>query len=159
MRWRGCVPIGGFGCGLLLLTTIKSIGPLRPPRNPPFSRGFPFSHGANNSQTTPRTTLDTWPRGVTVNTLDSESSDRGSNPRGTCACQLATVMSRDVHLPACCPAVATRIACKPACGGPAHAHMPLWAHAALCRLCYLQKFVVQNDMQLVSWCNGQHSGL
>ena len=25
-----------------------------------------------------------WPRGVTVSTLDSESSDRGSNPRGTC---------------------------------------------------------------------------
>ena len=23
-----------------------------------------------------------WPRGVTVTTLDSESSDRGSNPRG-----------------------------------------------------------------------------
>ena len=23
----------------------------------------------------------TWPRGVTVSTLDSESSDRGSNPR------------------------------------------------------------------------------
>ena len=26
-------------------------------------------------------TLGTWPRGVTVSTLDSESSDRGSNPR------------------------------------------------------------------------------
>ena len=26
----------------------------------------------------------TWPRGVTVSTLDSESSDRGSNPRETC---------------------------------------------------------------------------
>ena len=25
---------------------------------------------------------DNWPRGVTVSTLDSESSDRGSNPRG-----------------------------------------------------------------------------
>ena len=25
--------------------------------------------------------LGTWPRGVTVSTLDSESSDRGSNPR------------------------------------------------------------------------------
>ena len=25
-----------------------------------------------------------WPRGVTVSTLDSESSDRGSNPRETC---------------------------------------------------------------------------
>ena len=25
--------------------------------------------------------LDTWPRGVTVSTLGSESSDRGSNPR------------------------------------------------------------------------------
>ena len=25
--------------------------------------------------------LSTWPRGVTVSTLDSESSDRGSNPR------------------------------------------------------------------------------
>ena len=25
--------------------------------------------------------LNTWPRGVTVSTLDSESSDRGSNPR------------------------------------------------------------------------------
>ena len=24
---------------------------------------------------------DMWPRGVTVSTLDSESSDRGSNPR------------------------------------------------------------------------------
>lgn len=24
---------------------------------------------------------DTWPRGVTASTLDSESSDRGSNPR------------------------------------------------------------------------------
>ena len=24
---------------------------------------------------------DIWPRGVTVSTLDSESSDRGSNPR------------------------------------------------------------------------------
>ena len=26
---------------------------------------------------------DNWSRGVTVSTLDSESSDRGSNPRGT----------------------------------------------------------------------------
>ena len=26
-------------------------------------------------------TLVTWPRGVTVSSLDSESSDRGSNPR------------------------------------------------------------------------------
>ena len=25
--------------------------------------------------------MSTWPRGVTVSTLDSESSDRGSNPR------------------------------------------------------------------------------
>ena len=26
---------------------------------------------------------DNWSRGVTVSTLDSESSDRGSNPHGT----------------------------------------------------------------------------
>ena len=26
---------------------------------------------------------DNWSRGVTASTLDSESSDRGSNPRGT----------------------------------------------------------------------------
>ena len=29
-----------------------------------------------------------WPRGVTVSTLDSESSDRGSNPREAFAQQL-----------------------------------------------------------------------
>ena len=34
-----------------------------------------------NQQIGRRTRLDTWPRGVTVSTLDSESSDRGSNPR------------------------------------------------------------------------------
>ena len=28
-----------------------------------------------------KTEMLTWPRGVTVSTLDSESSDRGSNPR------------------------------------------------------------------------------
>merc|ERR1712020_487710 len=39
---------------------------------------------------------DSWSRGVTVSTLDSESSDRGSNPRETCACQLAAAMSRNV---------------------------------------------------------------
>jgi hypothetical protein len=27
--------------------------------------------------------IDTWSRGVTVSTLDPESSDRGSNPRAT----------------------------------------------------------------------------
>ena len=35
-----------------------------------------------------------WPRGVTVSTLDSESSDRGSNPRETSCmhcCQLRRV--------------------------------------------------------------------
>ena len=34
----------------------------------------------------------TWPRGVTVSTLDSESSDRGSNPREAfrqCACKMS----------------------------------------------------------------------
>ena len=30
-----------------------------------------------------------WSRGVTVSTLDSESSDRGSNPRETCVSLIA----------------------------------------------------------------------
>ena len=32
--------------------------------------------------------MHVWPRGVTVSTLDSESSDRGSNPRETCELSL-----------------------------------------------------------------------
>ena len=38
--------------------------------------------------------LATWPRGVTVSTLDSESSDRGSNPREASLCFRARA-----HLP------------------------------------------------------------
>ena len=34
---------------------------------------------------------NTWPRGVTVSTLDSESSDRGSNPREAFSHQLNAV--------------------------------------------------------------------
>ena len=43
-----------------------------------------------------RRTFISWSRGVTASTLDSESSHRGSNPRETCARQLAAAMSRNV---------------------------------------------------------------
>ena len=36
MREAGHVELGGFGRGLLLDSTLIEIGPLRPPRNPPF---------------------------------------------------------------------------------------------------------------------------
>ena len=36
---------------------------------------------AEHGTKTRMASLGTWPRGVTVSTLDSESSDRGSNPR------------------------------------------------------------------------------
>ena len=36
--------------------------------------------------------MTTWSRGVTVSTLDSESSDRGSNPRGTSLVLICTSM-------------------------------------------------------------------
>ena len=39
--------------------------------------------GASQAQVTCPVTSISWSRGVTVSTLDSESSDRGSNPRGT----------------------------------------------------------------------------
>ena len=39
--------------------------------------------GASQAQVTRPVTSISWSRGVTVSTLDSESSDRGSNPRGT----------------------------------------------------------------------------
>ena len=39
--------------------------------------------GASQAQLTRPVTSISWSRGVTVSTLDSESSDRGSNPRGT----------------------------------------------------------------------------
>ena len=35
--------------------------------------------------------LANWPRGVTVSTLDSESSDRGSNPREASAHDLPSI--------------------------------------------------------------------
>ena len=38
-------------------------------------------NGAEHGPKTRMASLGTWPRGVTVSTLDSESSDRGSNPR------------------------------------------------------------------------------
>ena len=42
-----------------------------------------ISSGASQAQFTRPVTSISWSRGVTVSTLDSESSDRGSNPRGT----------------------------------------------------------------------------
>ena len=42
-----------------------------------------ISSGASQAQVTRPVTSISWSRGVTVSTLDSESSDRGSNPRGT----------------------------------------------------------------------------
>ena len=42
-----------------------------------------ISSGASQAQVTRPVTSSSWSRGVTVSTLDSESSDRGSNPRGT----------------------------------------------------------------------------
>ena len=39
--------------------------------------------GASQAQVTCPVTSISWSRGVTVSTLDSESSDRGSNPHGT----------------------------------------------------------------------------
>ena len=66
------------------------IGPLRPPRNPPFpcfpksqpwELGFASFPPPDNIAVARIRRLGTWPRGVTVSTLDSESSDRGSNPR------------------------------------------------------------------------------
>ena len=45
---------------------------------------------ANPPKDTPTPQIDNWPRGVTVSTLDSESSDRGSNPREASACQMLT---------------------------------------------------------------------
>ena len=66
------------------------IGPLRPPRNPPFpcftksqpwELGFASFPPPDNIAVARIRRLGTWPRGVTVSTLDSESSDRGSNLR------------------------------------------------------------------------------
>ena len=37
--------------------------------------------GTEHGLKTRMASLGTWPRGVTVSTLDSESNDRGSNPR------------------------------------------------------------------------------
>ena len=42
-----------------------------------------ISSGASQAQLTRPVTSISWSRGVTVSTLDSEASDRGSNPRGT----------------------------------------------------------------------------
>ena len=42
-----------------------------------------ISSGASQAQVTRPVTSISWSRGVTVSTLDSESSDRGSSPRGT----------------------------------------------------------------------------
>ena len=42
-----------------------------------------ISSGASQAQFTRPVTSISWSRGVTVSTLDSESSDRSSNPRGT----------------------------------------------------------------------------
>ena len=42
-----------------------------------------ISSGASQAQFTRPVTSISWSRGVTVSTLDSESSDCGSNPRGT----------------------------------------------------------------------------
>ena len=66
------------------------VGPLRPPCNPPFpyfTIARPLGLGVaalpqpDNIAVARIGRLGTWPRGVTVSTLDSESSDRGSNPR------------------------------------------------------------------------------
>ena len=37
----------------------------------------------------------TWPRGVTVSTLDSESSDRGSNPREASCLHACSILHQD----------------------------------------------------------------
>ena len=70
----------------------------------------------------------TWPRGVTVSTLDSESSDRGSNPREALALNsLRPGLTDQQWLP------------KP------HCDMSL-RRTRICR-----KF---RDAHLASWCNG-----
>ena len=56
------------------------------PSEPPLRRliGFGMRAKKNRAERGPQTrmaSLGTWPRGVTVSTLESESSDRGSNPR------------------------------------------------------------------------------
>ena len=65
------------------------------PQSSIFAKGFQdvgLEVDAENGQTARRTRLDTWPRGVTGSTLDSESSDRGLNPREAfrqCACKMS----------------------------------------------------------------------
>ena len=42
--------------------------------------------------------ISSWSRGVTVSTLDSESSDRGSNPRGTLLQKQRSSYAEDTRL-------------------------------------------------------------
>ena len=60
--------------------------------------------GASQAQVTRPVTSISWSRGVTVSTLDSESSDRGSNPRGTsCPPRLLSFPTACFFsCPACC---------------------------------------------------------
>ena len=64
------------------------LDPTRAARDTP-TLGHPPRY-ANPPKDTPTPQIDNWPRGVTVSTLDSESSDRGSNPREASACQMLT---------------------------------------------------------------------
>ena len=104
--WQHLVygPWGSLAIGWALLVVVKhgSASPPRPfaqIRAPPPCHIRPRSYRAPSIQwpmsspLLPRLTLCRrrrfrWSRGVTVSTLDSESSDRGSNPRGTFLCIL-----------------------------------------------------------------------
>ena len=63
-----------------------------------------ISSGASQAQVTRPVTSISWSRGVTVSTLDSESSDRRSNPRGTsCPPRLLSFPTACFFsCPACC---------------------------------------------------------
>ena len=176
-------------------------------------------HQHDNQDLLPR--ASSWSRGVTVSTLDSESSDRGSNPRETlhdaavalhlvqqspCGCSHCPTGGGHgkpacgkscVSMPQRClpafrvgagsshqtlhePAVALHLAqVARACSFPADlpcgcfrvARAAPQGSSAACSASgqfpaaarpdapARQQRLVASDIQLVSWCNGQHSGL
>ena len=90
-----------------------------------------ISSGASQAQVTRPVTSISWSRGVTVSTLDSESSDRGSSPRGTsCPPRLLSFPTACFFFISC-PLLSSPIAATLPSGSKQHAYrLPASFHGA-----------------------------
>ena len=107
--------------------------------------------------------VSSWSRGVTVSTLDSESSDRGSNPHETCACLCPCVsmhasvclsVGQSCALAVCLRPSAAMATCPAEAQHAGHWCIPSATPPPLSPEHLRRESSTQYTEQLVSWCNG-----